>query len=223
MSVLGQAMGVQRERRANDFYPTIDPRVIPPLVALLKFCDEWACHYAEPCAGAFDLVHLIEQHAPDLKLEWAADRWPQRRQIARANALTLSAADLHGAKIFITNPPFERSILHKLIEHLARIAPTYFLFDSGWSATKQAIRLGERYCTDIIPIGRIKFFTDPIMAKNPFKNGVAPIVWKNPNDPPNDFAWYRFSSDKKKPTNFHWPVSKSEMIAAQNGQQSFTL
>jgi hypothetical protein len=33
MSVLGQALGQQKPKKRNFFYPTIDPRCIPPLLA----------------------------------------------------------------------------------------------------------------------------------------------------------------------------------------------
>lgn len=43
----------------KDFYSTIDPRAIPPLLAHLGE----GVRYAEPCAGAGALIDLLEPHA----------------------------------------------------------------------------------------------------------------------------------------------------------------
>lgn len=195
MSVLGQAMGKQRARKKNDFYPTIDKRAIIPLIPFLPA----GTIYAEPCAGAGDLMHLLEQYA-GLICDWACDIEPHRRYIARHNAMNITEADLARATCFITNPAWTRNLLHPMIRHLAQIAPTWFLFDASWSQTRQSKALGEQYCTDIVSIGRLRWFAD------------------TKNDPPDDCSWYRFSTDKSGPTRYHWPVSKQEMDSAAKGQ-----
>ena len=42
------------------------------------------------------------------------------------------------ADAIITNPPYTRELMHALIAHFQRIAPTWLLIDYDWSATKQA-------------------------------------------------------------------------------------
>ena len=42
------------------------------------------------------------------------------------------------ADAIITNPPWSRGVLHRLIEHFQNIAPTWLLLDSDWAQTKQA-------------------------------------------------------------------------------------
>ena len=38
----------------------------------------------------------------------------------------------------ITNPPWNRKILHPMIEHFADFKPTWLLFDADWMHTKQS-------------------------------------------------------------------------------------
>ena len=39
-----------------------------------------------------------------------------------------------GADAIITNPPWRRSLLHPLIRHFQKIAPTWLLLDQDWAA-----------------------------------------------------------------------------------------
>ena len=49
------------------------------------------------------------------------------------------ALDSYGdADAIITNPPYTRELMHKLIAHFQRIAPTWLLIDFGLVGTKQA-------------------------------------------------------------------------------------
>lgn len=199
MSVLGQAMGTQRARKKNDFYATTDPRVIAPLLAHVPP----GTVYAEPCAGEGDLIHLLERAG--LVCDWALEleppgdfplpRWP----IGRGNALNLTERDLaamgDAASVFITNPPWGRTMLHALIHHLAAIKPTWMLFDASWAFTRQAAAFGP-ICTDVVTVGRVKWFEN------------------SRHDPPDDCAWYRFDAQAPHPTRFHFPVARTDKAAA---------
>ena len=67
------------------------------------------------------------------------------------------ALDHYGAPdAIITNPPYTRELMHKLIVHFQRIAPTWLLLELDWSATKQAAEY-MRCCSDIVTIGRVKW------------------------------------------------------------------
>lgn len=175
MSILGQAMGTQKARKRNDFYPTIDPRAVEALAAHLPA----GTIYAEPCAGEADLIGLLD--ALGLVCDWALELEPQgsclrnRWPIARGNALALTQADVNDAQCFITNPPWSRPMLHALIAHLARLAPTWLLFDASWKHTRQAAAFAP-ICTDIVSVGRLKWFAG------------------SKYDPPDDCAWYRFDA-----------------------------
>lgn len=195
LSILGQAMGRQKARKKNDFYPTIDRRAVEALAPHLPP----GTIYAEPCAGVGDLIHLLGQIG--LICDWALELEPPsacRRNfwpIGRGNALNLDAADLaamgSAATCFITNPPWSRPMLHALIRHLAAIAPTWMLFDASWAYTRQAAALAP-LCTDIVSVGRLKFFAG------------------SKHDPPDDCAWYRFcAAERGAGTRFHWRQSAS--------------
>lgn len=215
MSILGQALGNQKARKKNDFYPTIDPRCVPPLLAAMAAVGDGP-RYAEPCAGAGDLIHLLAPHGLDcqwgLELEpqgdLALNRWP----IGVGNALMLTEADCEGVDCFITNPAWSRPLLHLLIRHLARLRPTWLLFDSSWAYTKQATPFSP-LCTDIAAVGRLKFFPPP--GRLLWLPGESPAAYaertrkRRAKDPPDDCAWYRFDkqADPAAP-RFHFPVAR---------------
>ena len=189
-------MGTQRERKRNFFYPTIDPRAIPPLLAHIPA----GTRFAEPCAGAGDLIHLLEAHG--LVCDWGLELEPQgsctrnRWPIGVGNALTLTRDDLGDAEVLISNLPWERSWLHPLILHLSAIAPLWSLHDASWAFTKQAARFGP-ICTDVVAVGRLKWFEG------------------SRYDPPDDCAWYRFHNPPAPTTEavvtrYHFPVERGE-------------
>lgn len=212
MSLLAQALGNQKPRKKNDFYPTIDARAIPPLLAQLPP----GTVYAEPCAGSGDLMRLLADAG--LQCSWGLEMEPQGDfpqniwPVGRGNALTLGEADVADATCFITNPPWTRDVLHQLIWHLSALRPTWLLFDASWCFTKQA-RKFERICTDVVSVGRLKWFPPPgRLLRNPEESEAAYSERCKKNrshDPPDDCAWYRFDARAPYPTRFHFPVSAS--------------
>ncbi len=198
MSILGQALGNQKPRRKNDYYPTIDARCVPPLLAAMAAVGDGP-RYAEPCAGAGDLIHLLQPHGLDcqwgMELEPQGDfvlnRWP----IGLGNALMLTEADCEGVDCFITNPPWDRPLLHALIAHLASLRPTWLLFDASWAYSQRAARFAY-LCSDIAAVGRLKFFPPPgRLLRLPGESDRAYAKRngkRRSHDPPDDCAWYRF-------------------------------
>jgi hypothetical protein len=86
--------------------------------------------------------------------------------------------------------------LHPLIEHFTAIADeVWLLFDSSWPHTKAATSIGQRLCTDIVSVGRLKWFLN------------------SKHDATDDCSWYRFSTDKSAPTRFHWPSCTRDQSA----------
>lgn len=162
------------ERVEKDFYRTIDPRA---LAALLPFLPKFT-RYSEPCCGVGDLLlslteaQMVNTHANDI--EWGKD------------ALTLTAADLGGADCIITNPPWDRKLLHPMIDHFVSIAPyVWLLFDADWKQTKQSARFMKDYCTDVVAVGRLIWIPGTTMSGK------------------DNCAWYRFSKHKHAGTQFH--------------------
>ena len=136
------------KRKLRDFYPT--PReAVEPLIPHLPRTGL----FAEPCAGNGQLINYIEELS-NLHCYLAIDIEPNRDDIGKGNALTI---DVNGCDLVITNPPWNRKILHPIIEHLPKQKPTWLLFDSDWMHTKQSIPYMEM-CHKIVSVGRIKWF-----------------------------------------------------------------
>ena len=146
------------ERREADFYATPRAAVVP-LIPHLRGIKT----FAEPCVGDGDLVRHLETLG--LRCVYAGDNRTGQDALAR---------DSYGAAdAIITNPPYTRDLMHRLIAHFQRIAPTWLLIDYDWAATKQAAPYMPN-CSDIVTIGRVKWIEG---SKNTGKD---------------NYAWYRF-------------------------------
>jgi hypothetical protein len=87
----------------------------------------------------------------------AFDIEPQKIGIDVLDATQLEEHHLNNADVIVTNPPWERSILHPMIERFSDLRPTWLLFDADWVHTKQAIPFLPRL-RKIVSIGRVKWF-----------------------------------------------------------------
>lgn len=167
------------ERIERDYYRTWDPKAVAALAPFLNPGDR----FVEPCAGDNVLTEQIEE----LGLIWAGsyDIEPQADFVEEMDALMLQKHHLNNADVIITNPPWERKLLHQFIEVFANLRTTWLLFDSDWAYTKQAKTLLNAYCTDIVVIGRLKWIEDSKMSGK------------------DNCAWYRFTNQKTGGINFH--------------------
>lgn len=157
------------ERRPGDFYPT--PRAaVEPLVPYLRRIRS----FAEPCAGDGDLVRHLESFG--LHCAYAGDIRTGH------DAFALDRYD--GADAIITNPPYTRDLMHRLIAHFQRILPTWLLLDADWASTKQAAPYLP-CCSDIVAIGRVKWIEG---SKYTGKD---------------NHAWFRFDSRHSAGPTFH--------------------
>ncbi len=162
------------ERRDRDFYPTPRAAVAPLLPHLGgKF-------FVEPCAGDGALINHLEA-AGQLCVS-ATDIEPRGGGIVAAEVL--STPYWGWCNYFITNPPWDRKILHPLIEHLSDIFPTWLLFDADWIHTKQAIPYIPRL-QKIVSIGRVKWIPDSKMTGK------------------DNCCWYLFDKDNTAPPTFY--------------------
>ena len=132
------------ERREADFYPTPRAAVVP-LVPHLRGIKK----FAEPCVGDGDLVRHLESFG--LRCVYAGD--------IRTGLDALDFDNYGAVDAIITNPPYTRELMHRLIAHFQRIAPTWLLLDYDWAATKQAAPYIP-HCSDIVTIGRVKWIED---------------------------------------------------------------
>ena len=132
-------------RKERDFYST-PLHATTPLFPHLRKGDK----YVEPCAGDGRLIEHLSTIG--MICERAMDIEPQADFIE-----TLDALDDFKADLIITNPPWDRKILHPMIEHFTSIAPTWLLFDADWAHTLQSSEY-IKYCAKIVSIGRVKWF-----------------------------------------------------------------
>jgi len=141
------------ERIPRDFYPTPYEAVIPLLRHLppqSRFC--------EPCAGDGRLIDHLTSVGHVCAAAW--DIEPQRADITEKDALEWVIGNID---FFITNPPWSREILHKLIEHLSVEHPTWLLFDADWMHTRQSAPFMQ-LLRKIVSVGRVKWIPDSKMT-----------------------------------------------------------
>ena len=167
------------ERIPRDFYPT-PAAAVPPLIPHLGGVRS----FAEPCCGNGALVRHLELFG--LHCAYTGDI---------SDGQDALALDTYGdVNAIITNPPYTRELMHRLIVHFQRIAPTWLLIDYDWSATKQAAEYMP-HCSDIMILPRLKWFED---SKDTSKD---------------NHAWYRFDARHSSGPAFHWR-GRSETIPA---------
>ena len=142
------------ERNPRDFYPT-PIEAVKPLIPHVGRVS-----YTEPCAGNGALIDHL--NGAGLKCIAAFDIFPKRHDVRLKNAL-LADASLRDADHIITNPPWDRKILHPMIEHFASMRPTWLLFDADWMHTKQSEPY-MKYCQKIVSVGRVKWIPDSKMT-----------------------------------------------------------
>ena len=168
------------ERREGDFYPTPRSAVLP-LIPWLRGVRT----FAEPCCGDRALVRHLESSG--LRCVYAGD--------IRSGQDALALDHYGAADAIITNPPYTRELMHRLIAHFQRIAPTWLLLDSDWASTRQAVLFLPR-CSDIVTIGRVKWIEG---SKHTGKD---------------NYAWFRFDARHKSGPVFHGR-GQGEMIPSR--------
>ena len=144
------------ERVERDFYPT-------PIEAVGPLIPHIQAHatYFEPCAGDMALVQHLRSHG--LVCFGAWDIEPQHDLIFQKDAMLLDEGCLVDSDYIITNPPWNRKILHPMIEHFSEMRPTWLLFDADWMHTKQSAPYMP-WCRKIVSVGRVKWIPDSKMT-----------------------------------------------------------
>jgi hypothetical protein len=168
------------ERREADFYPTPRAAVVPLIPYLRRIRS-----FAEPCAGDGALVRHLEEVG--LRCVYAGD--------IRTGQDALAFNCYGSADAIITNPPYTRDLMHRLIEHFQRILPTWLLLDADWASTRQAAPFMPS-CSDIVAIGRVKWIEG---SKHTGKD---------------NHAWYRFDVRHKGRPTFHGR-DQNEVVASR--------
>lgn len=140
-------------RRDKDKYYTPEAAVAPLLPHL-----KGNSTFFEPCAGDGALIRHLESAGHTCR--YACDIEPEHPRICKRDALEISHVS---ADYVITNPPWDRKVMHPIIEHFRSMAPTWLLFDANWLFTKQAAPY-MRHCSKIVTIGRVKWIEDSKMT-----------------------------------------------------------
>ena len=161
------------ERKDRDFYPTPYKAVEP----LLPHLPE-SFTFAEPCAGDGRLISHLTKHGGDVR--YALDIEPMHEWVKYGDALTQGYTQ---CDYIITNPPWNRKVLHPMIEHFVDFKPTWLLFDADWMHTKQSIPY-TKYLSKIVSIGRVKWI-----------EGSSSVGKDN-------CCWYLFEIQAHNPTQF---------------------
>lgn len=144
-------------RNPRDFYAT-PPEAVGPLLPHLMP----ATTFAELCAGDGALVRSLE--AAGHRCAWAADLEPQADGIDQWDALSDQfSGRIARASTIITNPPWSRPILHRLIVRFSNQRPTWFLIDADWIHTMQAANYLPRL-RKVVSVGRVKWIPGSSMT-----------------------------------------------------------
>jgi hypothetical protein len=164
------------KRIPRDFYPTPMAAVVPLIPHLPDPLIYW-----EPCAGDATLVdHLA--NSGRMTNYMAHDIEPQGDGVIRGNSLTLDCPNF--VDLIITNPPWDRKILHPMIAHFSAMRPTWLLFDADWMHTKQSASFMP-YLRKIVSVGRVKWIPDSKMTGK------------------DNCAWYLFDQNGEGATQFY--------------------
>ena len=139
------------ERVPRDFYPTPEA-ALAPLTA--SGCLNPYVTYAEPCAGQGDLVGHLNKRG--LQCLYTNDIEPHPGNDDTKDFRDITIEDVRGCDVIITNPPWERTLLHQAILHFTWMKPTWLLFDADWMHTKQSIPYLQNLHT-VISVGRLKW------------------------------------------------------------------
>jgi len=161
------------ERIPRDFYPTPREAVAPLLPHLSP-----RTRFVEPCAGNGALVDALTAAGHVCARAW--DIEPQREDIDQIDALTRLVGNID---CFITNPPWDRRVLHPMIEHFSDQHPTWLLFDADWQHTRQSVPFLPRL-RKIVSVGRVKWIPDSKMTG---KDNCAWHLFDKPQDGAAEF------------------------------------
>lgn len=145
-------------------YPSIDPKMIPPLATHLREMGVGLgrrLRYVEPTAGGGHFIMLVGQLAECVA---AYDIEPRVYGVQQCDVMDVRIGD---ADLFMGNPPWNpRKLLHDIIVHLSDQAPTVLLFDARWAYTKQAKPFLSR-CRKIVTVGRLSWIIEnPMPGKD---------------------------------------------------------
>lgn len=159
------------EKIPRDFYPTTDPKAIPP--KLVEFIRGKT--YAEPCYGEGDLE--------DLLMDVSVCRW--RSDIRKTgccklwDAMCLSKSEIARCDMILTNPPFSRDVLLPMIDHFVSLKPTWLLLPADMMHNRYFSPYMAK-CSRVVSVGRLKWFKD---SKHTSTDNFSWFFWPHKAEP----------------------------------------
>lgn len=163
-------------RIPRDFYPTPIAAVLPLLPHL-----PYGTMFVEPCAGDGALIRHLENAG--MSCESAYDIEPRSECVFQRDALDhdwLSPS----VDCIITNPPWDRKVLHPMIAHFSAMRPTWLLFDADWVHTRQSVPYMP-LLRKIVSVGRVKWIPDSKMTG---KDNCSWHLFDQHTDGPTEFV-----------------------------------
>lgn len=145
------------ERKGRDFYGTIDPAAITPAFASAIR----GVHYYEPCVGDGDLLGLIGARALCIGGSDIAAKSP----FVRKRVEDLSEADVYGADVIITNPPYDWKMLQPMLDILPELKPTWLLLPADFMHNIRSAPYMSK-CRYVISIGRLYWEENKVKGKD---------------------------------------------------------
>lgn len=191
-----KSLSEMTEDEKNGFFATPIQAVwplIPFLVDNYEF--EW-CTFAEPCAGAGDLIKHLAKFGHVCR--FSCDINPKCNQMREIDAIPFFERKLtewddeyqdvmENCDLIITNPPFSShhtKTLHRMIDVFSKAKPTWLLLPLGKAANVNFAPF-MAYCHEVVTIGRIKWFEGTKDKES------------------RDFAWFLFDQNREfTGTNF---------------------
>lgn len=165
------------DRKERDFYPTPQSAVLP----LVPHLPSAPFTFSEPCAGDGRLVQHIEKLSQGV-CTFASDIEPQADWIASRDLFELNMGLAKNPQFFITNPPYDRTLLLGMIPYLTNLAPTWLLLRSDFAFNKYAHRF-RHTLAKIVAVGRVSWEENGVTGKE-------------------NHAWYLFDHHKIGHTQF---------------------
>ena len=161
------------KRAAGKFKVALNERYITPEAAVLPLIPHLhrtkVRTFVEPCCAERQLIKILEKHGFDCRMcgdiagisgsppDSAGWMMPA---VEPMDARKWKRADFRNADACITNTPWTHELQVEIMMHQSQFVPSWFLVKSDWIFTKQSGTIMNARCTDIVPIGRVKWFPD---------------------------------------------------------------
>lgn len=173
------------KKNPRDYYQTFDRRAGDALAPFIKDVET----FAEPFVGNGALVNQLQENHDKLCF-WKSDIEPQPDVSFGLTSLVMdfsevSSHDMRHCDVMITNPPFTKELFHEAIEHFTPMINCWWLNQADYIFNKGSSHIIDKYVTDVVTIGRLKWFKDTNQSSV------------------DNFVWIKTSKTKYGDTKFH--------------------